>query len=189
MDNKNTIPLLQLDGHINTYSGKKLNLLDPQPEQICIRDIARGLSYNSHFGGQTPKFFSIAQHCLLVCELMEPNLGNNPNLMMLGLLHDASEAYLGDMLKPLKVMLPEFQKIENHMMSVILKKYSLDVEMLPIIKEADKLAQRLEYEAFYKNGPMRYWSPDAARLKFMNHFYIYLNQREWHLSENLEENS
>ena len=176
MDNK--IPLLQYDGHINTYSGRKINLLDPSPKQISIHDIARGLSFNSHFGGQTPEFFSIAQHCLLVCELMPPRYQQNPKIMMLALLHDASEAYLGDMLKPLKVMLPEFQKIENNMMDVILHKYDLDPVDMKIIKPFDRQAQELEYEAFYKKGRMRYDTPEQSKSHFMRKYYIYMNLRQ-----------
>src|SRR5690606_37628785 len=114
---------------------------------INISDIARGLSYNSHFGGQTPLFFSIAQHCLLVCELME-ECYHKPDMLMTGLLHDASEAYLGDIVKPLKVHLPEYVAIEKKMMSVILNKYNLVPAGMAIIKEYHIRAQELEYEAF-----------------------------------------
>tara|TARA_R110002050_G_scaffold69507_2_gene150322 strand:+ start:8073 stop:8615 length:543 start_codon:yes stop_codon:yes gene_type:complete len=173
----NKIPLQQLDGCINTASGRKINLLDPKPEQISIGDIARGLSYNSHFGGQTPQFFSISQHCLLVCELMELRFKKDPAMMMLALLHDASEAYLGDMLKPLKVMLPNFREIEDRMMGVILERYSLDPTSMVIIKEYDILAQEMEYNAFYKNGEIKYLSPEESRLAFLKSYYRYMNQR------------
>lgn len=172
-------PMGKLDGHINTFSGRKVNLLDPRPEQINIRDIARGLAFNSHFGGHTPKFFSIAQHCILVCDILMQNFKDNPELLMYGLLHDASEAYLGDMVKPLKVMLPEFQKIENRMMDVILEKYQLNRDSHAIIKEADIMAQEQEFNAFYKGGDISYLSPWEARSTFMRYFYIFLNQREW----------
>lgn len=182
---ENKIPLQQLDGCINTYSGKKINLLDPRPEQICIRDIARGLSFNSHFGGQTPQFFSIAQHCMMVCDLLEPMFGRNPQLMMLGLLHDASEAYLGDMLKPLKVHLPKFKEIEDRMMAVVMKKYQLNPDMIPMIKEADVQAQKVEYNAFYGDGHLPKMSPESAKSNFMRYYYIYLNQREYQNAENV----
>ena len=172
----NKIPLQQLDGCINTASGRKINLLDPKPDQISIGDIARGLSYNSHFGGQTPQFFSIAQHCLLVCELMEEQF-HTPDLLMTGLLHDASEAYLGDMLKPLKVMLPNFREIEDRMMVVILEKYSLDPASMVIIKEYDIRVQELEYNAFYKNGDIKYLSPEESRVAFLQTYYKYVNKR------------
>ena len=184
---KYKIPLHELDGCINTASGRKLNLLDPRPEQISIHDISRGLAYNSHFGGQTPRFFSIAQHCILVCELMPTSLKNNPELMMLALLHDASEAYLGYMVKPLKVRLSKFQLIENHMMGVILRKYRLNQELLPKVKEYDLKAQEFEYNAFYKNQHIEYYPPEKARAEFMRHYYFYLNQRQ--LIEVEQENS
>lgn len=171
-------PLQLLDGHINTYSGKKLNLLDPSPEDINIHDIARGLSYNSHFGGQTPHFFSIAQHCLLVCYLMEEDGKDNPDLLMAALLHDASEAYLGDMVKPLKVLLPAFQNIERGMMEVIFNKYQIPMQLLALVKPYDQKAQEMEYLAFYKKGdPMYHMTPEESLGRFKERYYHLFNRR------------
>lgn len=165
------------DGTINTYSGKVVSLIDPQPEQIDIRDIARGLANNSHFGGQTPGFFSIAEHCLMVCNLLDEKLRQDPKMLLLALLHDASEAYMGDMVKPLKVHLPKFKEYEDRLMHVILTRYNLDPEKLPLIKPADKEAQELEYADFYKRtfaGPqLKYYDPHTAYHHFKNRYYTY----------------
>lgn len=176
-----TQPLRKLDGCINTFSGRKLDLLNPSPDDINIRDIARGLSYNSHFGGQTPRFFSIAEHCLLVCDLMENEGVTDPKLLMAALLHDASEAYLGDMVKPLKVQLEKFQEIENRMQQVILEKFNLGNDMLmKKIKPFDMAAQEFEYMSFYKglSLPLKYYSPERSLHEFRKRFFRYLNMRE-----------
>lgn len=114
-----------------------------------------------------------------MCDLLMKNFSDNPEVLLYGLLHDASEAYLGDMVKPLKVNLPEFQCIENNMMAVIMQKYRLNEDYKSIIKEADVLAQEMEFSAFYQGGHIAYLSPWESKSKFMRYFYIFLNQRTW----------
>lgn len=168
---------LKLDGCINTFSGGKLNLLDPQEENINIDDISRGLAYKGHFAGQTPSYFSIAQHSLMVCDLMEMEYGDNPEIMLTGLLHDGSEAYIGDMVKPLKVFLPDFQKVENRLQEVIFKTFELDGSAMPTVKIYDKMSQDIEYNAFYNSETMvSYLTPEEARVKFKNRLRKYLAQ-------------
>lgn len=154
-----------LDGCMNTRSGLKLDILNPTVEQIHIQDIAAGLAFNSHFSGQTPKFFSIAQHCCMVTDSVPDNLKR------IALLHDASEAYLGDVIKPLKVLLPDFQKIEAKLMKVIFPKYGLDYEKLEDIKPADNYIQGLEFATFYLevDSNIDYWEPDFAYRTFLNY--------------------
>ena len=138
-----------LEGRIRCYSGLEINLINPTEDMIDIRDIARGLAYKGHFGGQTPEFFSIAQHCILVCNLMEDDFKDNNDMMLLGLLHDASEAYLGDMVKPLKVHLPRFQEIEHNLMQVICNKFNLRCSDIEQLKKYDIEAQKIEFRTFY----------------------------------------
>ena len=171
---ENLIPMGQMDGCINTFSGLKINLINPKPEQISIYDIARGLSNNSHFGGHVPEFFSIAQHCDLVCHLMENENKFSQEELLCGLLHDASEAYLGDMVKPLKVHIPKFQKIEDNMQKVILEKFKIDPNIMPKIKKYDKDAQYLEFTCFYRKGvSFEHLNPTESFEKFMERFHKY----------------
>lgn len=79
-----------------TTSGRCLDLEYPHPEDIDISDIARGLSHCCRFAGQLPHFYSVAQHSVLVSSLVDPPLH------MAALLHDGSEAYLGDLSRNLK---------------------------------------------------------------------------------------
>ena len=165
----------KLDGCINTFSGGKLNLIEPQVENINIFDVARGLAFKGHFAGQTPRFFSIAQHSLMVCDLMEEEHGDNPELMLTALLHDASEAYIGDMVKPLKVFLFKFQEVENKLQDVIFETFNLDGSLMPTVKIYDKISQDVEYKAFYKReGDVEYLSPDESYRLFLDRYYKYL---------------
>ena len=87
-------------GIILTLTGKHFNLFEPAPQMIDIRDITAGLSNKGHFSGQTPSFFSIAQHSIMVCDefsFLGPH-NDDPGLKLLALLHDAAEAYTGNMI-------------------------------------------------------------------------------------------
>lgn len=155
-------PLEQLDGCMNTYTGLKFNILDPHPDQINIQDIAKGLANTCHFGGQVKSFFSVAQHSMMVMELAPDDLIKE------ALLHDAAEAYVGDCIKPLKVLLPEYQAIEKRILEVIFERFGLDITRLPEIKPMDKKIQQKEYAAFYKEeGEIYCWSPATAYVTFV----------------------
>lgn len=119
---------------IVTYTGKSFNYIFPKAEDICIEDIAMGLSNARRFAGQLFNPMTVAQHSLQVCNLCPPEL------KLVGLLHDASEAYTGDCPKPLKRFLPQFQQIENEIMEVIFEKYNLNIKDLVKIKLYDKQA-------------------------------------------------
>ena len=86
--------------HIITYTGKVFDLLEPKPEQVCIEDIAHSLAYQCRYTGHTRKFYSVAQHCVLMAET--PDLPGDP---LAKLLHDADETYIGDIARPWKALL------------------------------------------------------------------------------------
>jgi hypothetical protein len=170
--------LFNYDGHINTRSNIRFSLFDPKPEQIEITDISHGLAYKAHFGGQTPQYFSIAQHCLLVVDFLpiEWRL-YKPEIVLAALLHDAAEAYIGDMIKPLKIHLPKFVEVEDKIQSVIFEKFDLKMEYMSQIKKYDKLAQEYEFEVFYEgNKSLTYFSPDLANDVFMIKFNELIKQ-------------
>ena len=166
--------LLKYDGCINTFSGSKLSFIEPKPEQINVLDIARGLAFKAHFGGQTKNYFSIAQHSILVCDLMPLTLRNNPAMCLVALFHDASEAYTGDMVKPLKNLLPEFKVIEDRITKVIFEKLGLDLELLKIVKPYDIEAQKIEYSNFYGDmNTLYYQNPIRSNDAFLERFDFY----------------
>ena len=87
---------------IQTLSGRRVNPLDATAEDIDPADIARALSNLCRFGGHSKAFYSVAQHSAIVCDLLEQRGGATPDELMAALLHDAAEAYLGDLPHPLK---------------------------------------------------------------------------------------
>lgn len=160
-------------GIINTYSGLQVDLLNPTPDMIDIIDIAKGLAYKAHFAGQTPFYFSIAQHSVLVYNLMKEKI-RDEKMLLFALLHDASEAYIGDMVKPLKNHLPFFREIEDKLMEVICEKYGLDFSRILEIKKYDLISQDLEFRTFYEGKKhVSSLSPDESLKEFLNIFYYY----------------
>lgn len=135
------------DGIFNTASGKQINLLDPKPEQICLHDIAKGLSNICRFGGQLEHFQSVAKHTLLVWYLAPPRLKRA------ALLHDASEAYLGDIIKPLKVLIQDiYGPFEDRFTEVIFKKYHVNIDLLNELKPYDLGALNIEHTYHRKSS-------------------------------------
>ncbi len=104
---------------IQTYTGKKFDLLNPSPEMINIRDIAHALSQICRFGGHTQSFYSVAQHSLIVSECVQPWDA------LWALLHDGCEAYCQDLCRPLKNMLPVYGHIERRIQMVVATRFGL----------------------------------------------------------------
>lgn len=92
---------------IRLRSGLYLNLADPRPEQFTFGDIAGALSKICRFGGQIERLYSVAEHCVHCCDLARRE-GQNLDTQAAALMHDAAEAFCGDVVKPLKIMLPRF---------------------------------------------------------------------------------
>lgn len=92
-----------------TYSGRKFYPLDPHTDEVHITDIARGLSNECRYSGQVAHYYSVAEHCLLISKEAETRARINGwfeagvhAAALWGLLHDATEAYIGDIVRPLK---------------------------------------------------------------------------------------
>ena len=84
---------------IVTYTGKSFDLLNPTPDMVCIEDIAHSLANICRYTGHVRKFYSVAQHCVLAARV------NNLSDPLQRLLHDAAEAYIGDLASPWKRLL------------------------------------------------------------------------------------
>jgi|SRR6185312_5486199 len=165
-------------GYFRSFSGIPINLRCPRPEDIDIRDIAAALSKICRFGGHSRTFYSVAQHSILVAHLTLESMAG------IGLLHDAAEAYLGDVIKPLKVILGDgYASLEASFERAIFRKFGLPIEHKAIIKEADELALEIENECFMDGNPDRFhgfcrafglpfhatepgWSPHEAETNF-----------------------
>ena len=120
---------------IQTVSGKRVDLPTPKPEQIDINDITYALAMKCRFNGQCKKFYSVAEHSIRVSWLLPEGLS------LAGLLHDANEAYLPDIPRPVKELIPDYKRVESLMEEAINKKYGIELseEDKRHIKRADNV--------------------------------------------------
>lgn len=125
---------------LGTYRGQMLDLLDPKPHMIDIESIAWGLAGVNRFAGQAHTRYTVAEHSILVSYLVEPALAKA------ALLHDAAEAYLGDVPTPLKSLLPDYRRIYRRVEFAVHAKFLVHTYSVhhPAIKEADELALKME---------------------------------------------
>lgn len=100
-------------------SGNHFDFLNPESCEFLITDIARGLSNTCRYGGQLHRFYSVAQHSYHVSLLVEPRYA------LEGLMHDAAEAYVGDMVGPLKQLVPDYKAIEERTERAIADRFGL----------------------------------------------------------------
>jgi len=122
---------MKLRPEIMTVSGKYFNFLDCDPDTYDINDIAHALSMLCRYTGHTKLFYSVAQHSVMVSQLVPKEHA------LAGLLHDAAEFVLGDVSSPLKQLLPDYKMWEKHVEKAIFKKFGLPESLPPTIKVAD----------------------------------------------------
>lgn len=116
---------------IRTYTGKKFDFSNIKHEMITLEDIAHVLSRICRYGNHIPAFYSVAQHSVLVSQKCKPENA------LIGLLHDATEAYMGDVVRPLKNLLPHYRMIETKVHTVIAERFDLPNYIPNDVKEAD----------------------------------------------------
>jgi hypothetical protein len=121
-----------------TASGIMVDYEDPQPETIIIEDIAHHLSLINRFTGGTSEAYSVAAHSIWVC-----NHCSHENALA-GLLHDATEAYISDVSKPLKSLLPSYRVIEDGLWRVISEKFGVDYDLPEEVHALDHEAYEVE---------------------------------------------
>jgi 5'-deoxynucleotidase YfbR-like HD superfamily hydrolase len=143
---------------LETVSGRKINVTNPDPETIDITDIAWALSRMPRFSGHSIPYvpYSVAQHCIQVAKDLADY---SPKVQLYGLLHDAAEAYINDLPSPVK-HIPEIhaviKQLEDRLMTAIYKSLELEhptEEEERIVKIADKNQQAVEaYNFMYSRG-------------------------------------
>lgn len=116
---------------ILTYSGRTIDLLAPEVAQLKLTDIAHSLSNLCRFTGHVSTFYSVAEHSVYCSRIVEPQDA------LCALLHDATEAYLGDVSSPLKRLLPNYKVLEDAMWSAIAFRFKLPLTMPAAVKHAD----------------------------------------------------
>lgn len=144
---------------IRTYTGIYMNVFEPTMEMISIEDIAHALSHQCRFGGHLPKFYSVAQHSWLCETLIEPEH------KLAALMHDASEAYLLDIPRPIKQRLSNYKEIEDGLMKMIAEKFQFEYPLHKRVKEIDKQMLQIEWDnLMLENKTIENFTPYSAEL-------------------------
>lgn len=151
---------------IETYGGLYFDYDDPQPEQVTLEDVAHHLSQMCRFGAATTRFYSVAEHALLVRELV---MEFYPELALAALHHDSHEYILGDWPTPLKRKLRAagvtvLDEMRRQTDIAIGARFGIDPDLFehPAIKEADTIALFREASSLKKSRGVGYhWGRDA----------------------------
>lgn len=121
---------------METFSGTKFNLVDIDPASFTLADIARSLSMSCRYKGHVHTFYSVAEHCVLLAR-HAIDQGKNWQEVLTVLLHDAAEAYIGDMVRPAKDQMPQFKDLESRIDAALAVRYNLIYPFPPFLKEWD----------------------------------------------------
>lgn len=146
MNNITVLPWVQ------TYTGKKFDFLNITPDSICIEDIAHALSNICRYTGHTKEFYSVAQHSIIASEIVPEEDAFD------ALMHDATEAYLSDISRPLKTLLPEYKKLERIVYKAIADKFNVMYFLPDSVKEADLILLATEKRDLMGNIEADEWT-------------------------------
>jgi 5'-deoxynucleotidase YfbR-like HD superfamily hydrolase len=142
-----------MSSSILTFTGKWFDVLDPDPDRICLEDIAGALSKLCRFGGHCNLFYSVAEHSLLASDLAMRAFDGNIMLARWGLLHDASEAYVVDLPRPIKRQIAEYVRIEDKIQEAIAKRFRLPWPMPTEVHECDHALLAEELRVYMPQQP------------------------------------
>ncbi len=168
---------------MQTFTGKAFYPADPRVEDIDIIDIAHALSMECRYGGHCSHFYSVAEHCVLLCDICP-----DPFQRGLFLMHDAEEAYLKDIPRPLKASLRDYKPMSRLISQMIRIKFGvrplLDTDLL---HEYDYRICLDEAKVLLGKPPMpwansewveplgvglSYWTPQIAKIQFLKRFNV-----------------
>jgi 5'-deoxynucleotidase YfbR-like HD superfamily hydrolase len=163
---------------ITLASGKIFDFLDPHGSDFDIDDIAHGLAHVCRYAGQCRHFYSVAEHSILVSDVVE-------TFKLEALLHDAAEAFIGDVTRPLKQLLPEFKRIEANVEDAIIARFGLNPDFRAIVKPVDLSVLAAEQAQVMASGTdawaveagiaaapvtVRYLQPETAKATFLERY-------------------
>lgn len=169
---------------METWTGVAFYPLDARPDEVHIEDIAHALSMLCRYGGHGFQFYSVAEHSVHIYRWLAA--GNYaPNVRLAGLLHDATEAYMVDLPRPLKRSFPEYKKAEGNLWRVVAERFELVgfEDDLPVAVHeadnrilADEIRQNMTPMAWHAkhDNPLgvelEYWNPQRAEAEFLRAF-------------------
>lgn len=167
---------------MQTYSGRAFWPLDPRPEEVSIIDIAHHLSMKCRYAGASRCFYSVAEHSVHICRALRL-AGAAVEVQLWGLMHDAAEAYLPDVTRPIKPDLQGFAAIEARVMRAICIAFGIEGAQPDIVTRYDEAILADEREQIMGPPPrpwrqtapplginIRGWEPPRAALEFFGEF-------------------
>lgn len=162
-----------MNDYITTYSKKHINPLKPGIDDIDINDIAHALSLSVRANGHFPEFYSVCQHSIHCCEeALCRDLDKKTALLCL--LHDGSEAYIADIIRPVKKHIPQYMDIEKVIQNAIYNKYACSLPDEKDLKQVKEIDDALLYHEFlyftgeklFETEPIIKSSPDFSFVPF-----------------------
>lgn len=142
-----------MGNYISTFSGKKVDIQQIGMDDISLADIAHALSNICRGGGHYSRFYSVAQHCLN-CFAYAEKEKMSMDMQLFMLLHDASEAYLYDLCRPIKKLMPQYIEIEGKISNAVYQKYmgrQMCEEEKKMIEMIDDEILRIEKSLYFQN--------------------------------------
>lgn len=166
---------------MQTYTGRAVYPMDLRPDDICIEDIAHSLSMQCRYNGHCGRFYSVAEHSVLIARWLRAK--HSDAVALEGLLHDATEAYLADVPRPVKPFLHGYKEAEQRAWAVIAERYDVPVDMSPAVHDADnrilhdeRQQNMARSEKDWELGGVRlgvtlqFWEPAHAKAEFLELF-------------------
>lgn len=142
---------------IGTYLRSRFYPFDPRPEEVYLEDIAQSLSMICRFNGHIDRFYSVAEHSVYMSRLATNDLDKKWCL-----LHDATEAYVGDMIRPLKKQMKQFEDVEELVFKVIAEKFGLPPELSAEVHRLDNVLCSTEKRDLIPYGEPWAFMPDPS---------------------------
>jgi uncharacterized protein len=173
---------------IETFTGERFQPLVPDPTTIWVEDIAHSLSNQCRFTGHVREFYSVAEHCIRVSWLLQ-EWDQPEEIQLWGLMHDASEAYLGDWSTPLKMSAAgeDYRVAEGRLQACICRRFGVHPVQPEIVRQADIVMLVTEARDLMPNKPEHWavpllvahphedriapWQPKEAKARFLERFH------------------
>ena len=144
--------MMRTGDFIITYKQIEFWPLDPKESEVDIDDISHALGMLCRYNGHTLKYYSVGEHSIRVSYILPKNL------RLMGLLHDASEAYISDIPSPTKIYMQQYKEWEKEIEKVIYKKYILLEKEDTMVKEADRIMLVTEMRDLLPSGLNPKWN-------------------------------
>lgn len=136
---------------ITTHTGISFYPHDPRADEIVLDDIAHALAHQCRYAGHSSRFYSVAEHCVMCARVAAPEFA------FTALMHDAAEAYLPDIPRPIKRMLPDYKDMERKIELVLKDRFDFTYPFPAAVHEIDNRMLCTEGAIFFAGAPEKWW--------------------------------